>query len=428
MWPFNIFFRNEKKGNPDQAEYDISRVKDILAGRTADREKSFIESAIKGHSEILSIVGEAESELEKFDNSQVGSEQMDVRLHQILTGNKNTISKKLHELCKKLRAPLDSDINSIMNYYNGSYNAVSETVSISIRNYQKIEDHLDKQIIPVFRKVNYVAGLLESFKKEIELFQLKHAKMKSLENLINKFEIQLSNKESVINKKLLLEKEIKNLMDEKSSIEIQLDELINTNKYREFSKLIDETEVLKRDLDKNTILFLNYMSVLGRPIKKFMKLVGDKEVAFEQEKDLSDFLDNQKLTRTNILLIQATVEKMGSVMEKLNLKEENRTKTLSRMKEVLDGKILDELYEEKLKIENKLKDVENLIILRRPDKKFELKERIDKTNSDIGSGKNDLMIIEKDATRISKGIEDAKQRLEYELKEIFNEDVHIKIE
>jgi len=426
MWPFNILFKNEDRKNSSEIlEHDIKSIKEKLLGRIADEEKPFIEKALEKHSEILPVLDSIESGLGTFDDSPVGSTEMDPRLFQILTSNKAIISKKIHGLCKGLKLITGNDIDSIIGYYKNSYSAISDTISNSMNNYEKIEDYLDRQIIPIFRNVNYVAGLLESFKKEIEIFQLKHAKMKSLENLIDKFEIQLSNNESVINKKLLLEKEIKNLVDEKSSIEIQLDELINTSEYTEFSKLIGETEVLKRDLDKNTMLFLNYMSVLGRPIKKFMKLVGEKEVAFEKEKDLSDFLDNQDLTRENILLIQAAVEKMSSVMEKLNLKEENRTKTLSRMKEILDGKILNELYEEKSKIENKLKDAENLISLRRPDKKFELEEKLDKTNSNIGSVKNDLTIIEKDAAGIGKGVEESKQRLEYEFREIFNEDVHI---
>lgn len=429
MWPFNILFKNEdRKNSTEILEHDIKSIKEKLLSRIADEEKPFIEKALGKHSEILPIVGIIESGLGTFDNSAVGSAEMDPRLFQILTSNKNIISKKIRDLCKGLKLLTGNDIDSIIGYYKNSYSAISDTISNSINNYEKIEDYLDRQIIPIFRNVNYVAGSLESFKKEIENFQLKHAKMKSLENLINKFEIQLSNKENLINRKLLLEKELESLENEKSSIEIQMGELINTNDYKEFSRLISETEVLKRDLDKNRMLFLNYISVFGRPIKKFMKLVNDKEVAFEQEKNLSDFLDNQELTRENILLIRVAVEKMSSVMEKLNLKEENRTKTLSRMNEVLDGKILDELYEEKLKIKNKLKDVENLIILRRPDKKFELEEMIDKTNSHIGSVKNDLTIIEKDATGIGKVIEESKQRLEYELKEIFNEDVHIKIE
>ena len=428
MWSFNILFKNEdRKSSSEILEHDIKSIKEKLLSRIADVEKPFIEKGLGKHSEILPVVASIESGLGTFDDSAVGSAEMDPRLFQILTSNKTIISKKIHDLCKGLKLLTGNDIDSIMTYYKNSYSAISDTISNSVNNYEKIEDYLDRQVIPIFRNVNYVAGLLESFKREIENFQLKHAKMKSLENLINKFEIQISNKENLINRKLLLEKELENLEKEKISIGTQLNELINTNEYKEFSKLIGMTEVLKQDLDKNRMIFLNYMSVLGRPIKKFMKLVGDKEVAFDQGKDLTNFLDNQELTRENILLIRATVEKMGSVMEKLSLKEENRTKTLNRMKEILDGKVLDELYEEKLKIRNKLEDVEKLIVLRTPDKKFELGEKLGKTNSNIGSVKNNLTIIEKDAAGIGKVIEESKQRLEYEFKEIFNEDIHIKV-
>ncbi|MEK6910022.1 MAG: hypothetical protein AABW61_03030 [Candidatus Aenigmatarchaeota archaeon] len=428
MWSFNILFKNEdRKSSSEILEHDIKSIKEKLLSRIADVEKPFIEKGLGKHSEILPVVASIESGLGTFDDSAVGSAEMDPRLFQILTSNKTIISKKIHDLCKGLKLLTGNDIDSIMTYYKNSYSAISDTISNSVNNYEKIEDYLDRQVIPIFRNVNYVAGLLESFKREIENFQLKHAKMKSLENLINKFEIQIPNKENLINRKLLLEKELENLEKEKISIGTQLNELINTNEYKEFSKLIGMTEVLKQDLDKNRMIFLNYMSVLGRPIKKFMKLVGDKEVAFDQGKDLTNFLDNQELTRENILLIRATVEKMGSVMEKLSLKEENRTKTLNRMKEILDGKMLDELYEEKLKIRNKLEDVEKLIVLRTPDKKFELGEKLGKTNSNIGSVKNDLTIIEKDAAGIGKVVEESKQRLEYEFKEIFNEDIHIKV-
>ena len=185
--------------------------------------------ALKKHSEILSAVGSIESGLKTFENSQVGSTEMDSRLRQILEGNKNTISKKIHDLCKGLKSFAGNDADSIISYHVNSYAAFSDTVSSSMENYKKIEEYLDRQIIPIFKNVNYVAGLLESFKKEIENFQLRHGKMKSLENLISKLEIQISNKEDLINRKHLLEKELENLEYEKSSVGTQLNELINTN-------------------------------------------------------------------------------------------------------------------------------------------------------------------------------------------------------
>ena len=428
MWPFNILFKNDNGDNPSETlGDDIKFIKGKLLGRISDGERSFVGMALKKHSEILSAVGSIESGLKTFENSQVGSTEMDSRLRQILEGNKNTISKKIHDLCKGLKSFAGNDADSIISYHVNSYAAFSDTVSSSMENYKKIEEYLDRQIIPIFKNVNYVAGLLESFKKEIENFQLRHGKMKSLENLISKLEIQISNKEDLINRKHLLEKELENLEYEKSSVGTQLNELINTNEYKEFSRLISGAEALKHGLDKNRIMFMNYMSALGRPMKKFMKLVCDKEVAFEHGDGLSDFLDNQELTRGNILVIQVAVEKMGPVTEKLGLKGKNGIKPLNRMKEILDGKILNELYEEKMKIKNELEHIENQITLRKQGKRFELEERLDKTTPNIILVKNDLTKLEKDAVWIGKLIEESKQRLEYESKEIFNEDIRIKI-
>ena len=428
MWPFNILFKNERIKNTNEIlEDDIKSIKEKLLIRIADGEKSFVEMALKKHSEILSVVDNIESGLEIFKNSQVGSAEMDPRLFQILTSNKTTISKKIRDLCKELRSLAGNDIGSIIAFYENSYLSISDTVLNSMANYKKIEEYLDKQIIPIFRNVNYVTGIMEPFKKEIENFKLKNTKMKSLENLIDKFETQILNKKNSINRKLLLETELKNLENEKSSVENQLNELTDTNEYRRFLKLLDESQALKHELEKNRMLFLNYISTLDKPIKKFLKLVDDKEVAFDQEKDLINFLDNQELTRENILLIRATVEKMISVMEKLKLKEGDIIKPLNRMKEISDSKVLNEFYEEKLKIGNKLEEVENVIRLERPDEKFELEKRLDKTNSDIDSVKNDLKIIERDAVVSGKTIEEFKQKLEYEFKENFNEDIHIEM-
>ncbi len=428
MWPFNILFKNEKTKNTNEIlEDDIKSIKEKLLSRIADGEKSFVEMALKKHSEILSVVGNIESGLDIFKNSQVGSAEMDPRLFQILTSNKTTISKKIHDLCKGLKSLTGNDIGSIIAFYENSYLSISGTVLNSMDNYKKIEDYLDKQIIPIFRNVNYIAGILETFKEVIENFQLENMKMKSLESLIEKFETQILNKENSINRKLLLEKKLKDLENEKSSVENQLNELTNTNEYKNFLKLLSESQALKHELEKNRMLFLNYISTLDKPIKKFLKLVADKEVAFDQEKDLMNFLDNQELTRENILLIRTTVEKMISVMEKLKLKEGDRIKPLNRMKEISDGKVLNEFYEEKLKIGNKLEEAENVIRLERPDEKFELEKKLDKTNSDIDSVKNDLKIIERDAAVIGKTIEESKQKLKYECKEIFNEDIHIEV-
>jgi len=429
MWPFNILFKNERRENTNRVlEDDIKSIKENLLGRIADGERSFVEMALKKHSEILSVVGNIESGLEIFRNSQVGSAEMDPRLFQILTSNKTTISKKLHDLCKELKSLTGNDIGSIIAFYENSHLLISDTVLSSMANYKKIEEYLDKQIIPIFRNVNYVAGMLEPFKEVIGNFRLENTKMKSLKDLIDKFEIQISSRENSINRKLLLENELKNLENEKSAVENRLNELTDTNEYKKFLKLLDESQTLKHELEKNRMLFLNYMSALDNPIKKFLKLVADKEVVFDQEKDLTSFLDNRELTHENILLIRTVAEKMSSMMEKLKLKEGDRIKSLNRMKEVLDSKILSGFYEEKLKIETKLEEAENAIMIERPDEKFELEKGLDKTNSDIDSVKNDLKIIEKDAAEIGKAIEESKQKLGWEFKEIFNEDIHIKVD
>ncbi len=428
MWPFNIFFKNEEKKDTNEVlEVDIKTVKERLISRITDEEKSFSEASSKQHSEILSVVGIIESGLETFNNSKVGNEQMDTRLLQILTGNKNIISKKIYDMCKKLKSLTGNDINSIIAYYENSYSTISDTISNSINNYGKIEDYLDRQIIPIFRNVNHIAGMLESFKKEIENFQLKNGNMKSLENLISKFETQISNKENLINKKLLLEKELESLEKERSSIKNQLTELTDTNEYREFSKLIGEVQTMKDELDKNRMLFLNHISILDRPIKKFLKLADDKEIVFVQEKDLSNFRNNQELTRENILLIRSAVEKMVSVIEKLKLKEEDRIKALDRMEEISNGETLNELYEEKLKIENKLRGMENLIMLKGPDKKFEVEKSLDKTSSDIDSVRKDLRTTEENLAGIGEEVEESKKGLSNGFKEIFNEDIHVKV-
>lgn len=428
MWPFNILFKNEERKDPNKVLEDgIKNIKEKLLSRIADGEKSFVEMALKKHSEILSTVANIESGLVAFNNSDVGSEQMDSRLRQILTGNKNIISKKIHDLCKGLKSLTGNDVNSIIAYYENSYSAISDTVLNSMDNYKKIEDYLDMQIIPIFRNVNYVAEILEPFKVVIEIFQLENMKMKSLGNLINKFETQVSNKENSIDRKLLLEKELKYIENEKSDVENQLNKLTNTSKYNKFLKLLDESQALKHELERNRMMFLNYISALDKPIKKFLKLVTDRKIAFDQEKDLMNFIDDRELTRENILLIRTTVDKMSSAMEELRLKEGDRIKPLNRMEEISDGKILDEFYEEKLRIENKLKEVENIIKLERPDEKFELEKRLDKINSNIASVKSDLKIIERDAAEIDKTLEDSKQKLEYEFKEIFNEGIHIKV-
>lgn len=429
MWPFNILFKNDdRKNSSETLGNDIKIIKEKLLGRISDGEKSFVETALKKHSEILSVVGDIESGLAAFNSSDVGSEQMDYRLRQILTGNKNIISKKIHDLCKELKSFAGNDAGSIIAYYENSYSVISDTVVNSMNNYKKIEEYLDRQIIPIFRNVNYIAEILETFKKVIENFQLKNTKMRSLENLIDKFETQISNKENSINRKLLLEKELDERENEKSAAENQLTELTSANAYKEFLKLLDESQTLKHELERNRTLFLNYISTLDKPIKKFLKLVSDREVAFGQEKALMNFLDNQELTHENILLIRVTVGKMSSVMEKLIPKELDRIKPLNRMKKISDGKILDEFYEEKSRIENKLEKIENAIELERPNKKFELEKILDRINSDIDSVKNDLKTIERNATELDKTIEESKQKLEYEFKEIFNEDVHIKIE
>ncbi|MBI2542980.1 MAG: hypothetical protein HYW24_02235 [Candidatus Aenigmarchaeota archaeon] len=389
MWLFNIF-SNNKKAESSESLHNKESLRKMLASKRAGMEKSFVEVALSRYNEIIIITNDMEKKLDAFDNSDTGSDRIDPHLLQVLIGNKKTLSKKLHDICDILKGPMGDNKNSVINYFNSSYSILTDAVSSSIMNYRKIEDHFDKIVGPIVKDVNSIIPIMASFKKEVDNFQTKIAEIDSVENILDELDSQASRKADLQNEKLSAGGELRELENEKSSLETKLENAISSEIYKRYTKLIDEKEQAERKLEENKSKLINFISPLDKPMRKFLKL-AEGDIHLKRIKDLEKFIEDHDLTKDNIALIKEIVYKMKPVVHKLELKENTVKKVVRRLEE---GNLLDDIYQEKTEIIESLRSIEMEISASTPREKIEIEDSISRLESSMNSIEKELRTIE----------------------------------
>lgn len=422
---FNIFFKRKEDIQPEKKSYSTHSLIEILSKKNDEIEKSFTSLAMERHNDVSSMIDSIKSKLEVFDNHKIGTEEIDPRLLQILLGNKKILSTRLHEICATLQADMGEETDSIIRYYKSSHSNLVKTISDTVANYKKIEYHFHKMIDPVLKDINKIAVILNSFQNDINNFQRKKQEIISLENSVKELEKTISEKNNISEKKSIMGERLQTLEKEKGDTENRLKSLVSSGSYVNFLKLTDARDSMKRKLEENKMMFINYISPLDRAVKKFLKLVEDGEVIFQQHDNLSDLITNYTTTEESIPLLRDAIIKMDSVMDRLELKEDSMKKLRKRMDEILNTDILNEIYQSKLKLLSDLESIENQISMNKPVEKFELDEKLNKTNSDIFSISDALPKINRDLENVSSSIDKSKQVVVAAFKGIVNEDFSI---
>lgn len=422
MGLFDLFFKRKGDVLPEKKSYNTQSLMEILSQRNDEIEKSFTSLAKERYNEISGIIDIIKSRLEVLDNHKMGTDRIDPQLLQTLLGNKKILSTRLHEICATLKTNMGESTDSIIRHYKNSRSNLADTISGTVENYKKIEYHFHKMVDPILKDINRIADIVDSFQDDINNFQKKKQEIASLENSVKEMEKTVSEKSSILEKRTIMEERLHTLEEERKDTENRLNSIVSSDSYRDFIKLIEAHGRLKRKLEENKTMTVNYMSPLQRAVRKFLKLVKEGEIVFPKHDNLSDLMTNYTIEEESMPLIRDAFTKMHSVIDKLENKADDVKRLSKRMDEILNTDILSELYQSKLETLHDLESIENQISMNKPAEKFELDAKLSKTDSDIRSTNNALQGIGRDLENTTSSIDKSRQSVMTTFKGFLNED------
>ncbi len=324
-----------------------------------------------------------------------------------------------------MKTEIGNNPESAINYYQKARSKLYDTISGTMLNTQKIEDHMHKEANPILKRINKITSLTDSFYNEINKFRSDLSELNSLKAMLKDLENHSKNIKDIENQKLSIENKLNALGIEKEKVSKKMNSLIESNSYKDFLHIIEKRDAIQKRLNENEITIMNYLSPLDRPIKKFLKLIDDGEISFSESKRINVIIESYKISEDDMPLFTDALTKMNHVIDRIESKNENAIKLKKRVNEILHTDALTDMCGLKSKLFQELKILELEISEKNPVEKLELEDKLNLNESEMMSIRNSLQMLDNEIENLKMSMEKTRKTIIDTSKNVLNEDLSL---
>ena len=414
---------------PTEEVFDIETVTNLLKKKYDENIQHLSVEFKAAYEEIQLALGNFKESLSILEKANF-NEPLDSVSLQMATSQRRSFINKMNIMISQLNKPLDSSLDSIIEYQRSSLLSVKEA-----------DEHALKEFIMFEQVLNESKAVFEDFKSVFNAtknFSDMVSKKKELLNPINDAEDELDslkkNIEYIQNNKKEIDEHNKRMMELKKRLESEeenLRKLEESDEWNEFNRLIERKKELDSNISEVRVKISQNFSKIEKPLKKFQYLVKVEKEGVDDKKMLNKYLDSpvDALIETeNFSFINSTLERVKSNIssDKIDLKDKD--KALSDIDWMVKNNIFEELVtkhnsmiEEMKKLEESIKeqDVNRL--------KSEIESRIEQSNKEIQEITTEIERNKRQIEKLEVSVQEKKTSLEKSLVELIGSKATITI-
>ncbi len=401
-----IFGKKKEEASEDISEKkdEILSIEDVgnyLSKKFDEKFEPFKETANKTYQEIQYAANDMQKSLTELAEARF-TERVDPELLQNVVSHRTSFIRKMKIMIKQLKAPMQSDFDSIIAYGHSISLAIFETNQNTLNDYRFVDRLFEKE-------GGRTIESLKAIKKVSD----------NLKGLINSNTDDISSVRNAQNDLKLVKEETNVLYQMKKNLETfgtKLSELKSKNeKEREDAKKFESgkewihfTELLEKRKDTAEKIsnlksqILQNISGIERPLKKLKNLVDKEIIKVDDKKTLekyvNSFLDSMIEERSSETVNSILKTVQENISEgKIDLK--NREKELAEVKWILENNVFENFLKKYLLLEDDLKELEKNINKR---DEVNIKNRIE----------SEIKNLERQTETTSLEIEKVKKQIE----------------
>lgn len=426
---FDWVFRMRKGEMQTATEEKIDKVptpdKPVDVGIRAKEMKELVSKDISDFLEnfsrnLSSYISNLDESLKILESKNFKGQKVDPRLLKILLDNKSNFTSSMRRAMKRINSMPQNDAREIRKYLDGCQSILSEAIRSTELNRQKISEYMSGNVFPVMRDVNSLIDFINSEKTKIMKTLYMSEKLNSFEEKLEEKKKLSSNIQKLKNDFEKISSEMDSLKKEKGTKENELFKLLKSEKYSEMENIRTRKNSAENEIKKIEEDFVNYLSVLHRPLKKLLN-VAEKNTALYMPKSYETALNELRLDKKSVLLIREILPSLKTAVEKndISLKKDERERVIGKINDIFETSSLENFLRRKNKIleeitnlENKMKDVDT-------SDKDRLESEISQIENQIDSKKKNSEELKSLMEKLSSKISNLEKIVENEFDEIF---------
>jgi len=410
--------------------FSIEDAENFLSTNFDERFQTFKEDASKIYEEMQPVMVNMQKSLENLVRVDF-KEQVDSELLQNVIAHKKSFVQKMEIMIEKIKKPMQSDLDSILEFNKYISSAISETNMKTVKDYHFLKILFEKEAQKTFENFKILSNKSDNFETLINsnkenLFSIRNAQkdlqsikeetrnLNQIEGLLKTFNIKLSDLKS---KHDSLKEDLKKFKDGK--------DWIHFNNLLEKKKIMEEkVSNLKSQIPQNT-------SQINKPLRKFKNLVDNGIVKIQNEKILKKYVEStldaliEEKNPKTIRLILEMVQK--NISEgKIELKDKERVMT--EIRRILDNNLFENFLKKYLLLMEDLEKLEEDITAHRASNiKNKMESQIEDVKRDIEMIRLEIEKVKKQIEKTKNSIKERKITLEKTLTLLTNKKISINV-
>jgi len=402
-WLDDIFGKKEEKA--EEIKISLKEAEDFISNKIKKDFEPLKESVKKEYVNFQLVSKTMQNQLKALEQATY-PERTYPALVSRSVGSRKSFIGKMDFLIRKLQKPIGEDMKSILDFYEETDKLINITNTETIKEYALLKilfEKEGKEVLQSFRQIFEINSNLGEIIKEIKDYNSKLLKTKESVSEILKLTEELRKNEMDE-----LDKTFKMKENEIKKIENEMEKLLHSDEWKAFLEMQRVRDELKIKMENKKSEFMDYVSKLEVPLKKYKWSVENK------------ILDNYILKSFDLILyedpkgeaLMSALRDMKIKMIEGEMKLKDSDKFLAIIDSVKESNAIGNVIQDYLKLSEELKEQEEKIEIR------EISKRKIKLEGEASRLKKELEEIKDEGKRVEERTKKMKAGKEQKIKEI----------
>lgn len=370
----------------------LEEVEDFLANKLEEDLEPLRESikkeCLKEYENLQLVANTMQDQLKTLRQAPYSGRE-DPLLIRKAVGSRKSFVNKMKLLVKQIQKPLGEDTDSILDYHNETARLINVTNARTVREYAFLKELFEKEgekVVQSFRQIMETDKKLGNILKEY-----RDSSSQLLETQKVADEVLKLTEELKKNEMDELEKTLREIEDKKKEIGDELKSLFDSDEWKAFLEMQKVSEDLKMSLKNKKSDFIQSVTKMEKPLKKYKWSVENKILDDYVEHSFESILLRDP--KGEVFMSSIKDMKTKIIKGEMDLKDSDRF--MNVIENMIEENTIGEILEEYSKLSEELRNQEEKIALQEiPKRKSDLENETSKLKREMEEIKTEKERIE----------------------------------
>lgn len=410
--------------------FSIEDAENFLSTNFDERFQTFKEDASKIYEEMQPVVVNIQKSLDNLVRVDF-KEQVDSQLLQNVIGHRKSFAHKMEIMIEKIKKPMQSDLDSILEFNKSISSAISEANKKTVKDYHFLKILFEKEAQKTFENFKILSKTSNNFESLINSNKDNLFSIRNAQSELQSIKEEMRNLNQIEGHLKTLNTKLSGLKSKDDSLKEDLEKLKNGKDWLHFNELLEKKRTIEEKVSNLKSQILQDTSQVNKPLRKFENLVDKRIVKIEDEKILKKYVDSTfdaLIEEKNPETIRSILEMIQKNISEGKIKLKDKEKTMVEIKRILDNNLFEDFLKKYLLLTEDLEKLgEDITGHKVSGIKNKLKSQINDVERHIEMTSLEMEKAEKQTEKTKNSIKERKITLEKTLALLAKREISIKV-